>query len=67
MNVFALGTPEAGIPPPDVVFPIGFVSFEGHGSPEGGTATVDIIMHSNPTVNTYCKLGQTPIIPVDQF
>lgn len=67
MNVMALGTPDGGIPPPDVVFPIGFIKFEVHGLPVGGTATVDIIMHSNPTVNTYYKYGPTPIIPVDQF
>lgn len=67
MNVMAIDIPDNGIPPPDVIFPIGFVKFEVHGVTPGGSAIVDIIMHGNPTVNTYYKFGPTPIIPVDLF
>lgn len=66
-NVMALATPGDGIPPPDVVFPIGWLKFEVHGVTPGASIIVDIIMHSNPTVNTYYKFGPTPIIPVDLF
>lgn len=66
-NVMALNTPNGGIPPPDVVFPIGWLKFEVHGVAPGASIVVDIIMHSNPTVNTYYKFGPTPIIPVDLF
>lgn len=67
MNVMALNTPDGGIPPPDVVFPIGWIKFEVHGVAPGASIVVDIIMHGSPTVNTYYKFGPTPIIPVDTF
>ncbi|RIK69775.1 MAG: hypothetical protein DCC66_07710 [Planctomycetota bacterium] len=67
MNVEALNTPAEGITPPDVTFPVGFFGFKVTGIGPGDSIEVQIIMHSNPTVNTYYKFGPTPIIPVPHF
>ncbi len=65
--VKAIPPPAGGIPPPDVVFPVGFFSFRVEGLSPGATVVIKMILHSDPTVNTYYKFGPTPIIPVDHF
>lgn len=66
-NVKASGVPAGGIIPPDVVFPAGFFGFHVEGVAPGGEVAVTMILHSNPTVNTFYKFGPTPIIPVDHY
>ncbi|HKQ49078.1 MAG TPA: Ig-like domain-containing protein [Phycisphaerae bacterium] len=67
-GVMALLPPDEVIVPPDVTFPRGFFKFNVEGIfPVGSAIVVDMIMHSDPAMNTYYKFGPSPVIPVDHY
>ncbi len=67
--VAAVSNPSPGDTPTDAVFPAGFLSFGVQGLAPGGSATVQIILHTTPTevITNYWKYGPTPDNPAPHW
>jgi hypothetical protein len=59
-DVTTIDNPSPGDTPPDVDFPVGFVSFNVQGIAPGGATTATLLLPLGTTVETYYKYGPTP-------
>lgn len=58
--VASIANPAPDNSPSGLDFPVGFLSFEIHGVPDGGTVNVELILHNSVELTGYYKYGPTP-------
>ncbi len=58
--VASIANPDPDNSPGGLEFPIGFLNFEIHGVPIGGTVNIELILHNGVELTGYYKYGPTP-------
>ncbi|MBX7106867.1 MAG: hypothetical protein K1X57_22545, partial [Gemmataceae bacterium] len=67
LDVRVIPSPSPADAPVGVAFSAGFFEFTVEGVAPGGQTTVELILHSHRTVNTYYKYGPTPDDPAPHW